>query len=171
LVGDSSVTTYLDGTVSDDGLPEPPGILRLKWSVLNGGTNNVTIVSDENDFTEVRFTREGDYTLRLDADDGAVKAFDTVKISVKNSGMLPDGGRKAKVSASGLHVRWEHDPDNEKNILYFLKRGDEVEVIDLWSNPEANAIWARLKPTSKHAQDPQWSAMKVRDDVFIEFLE
>ena len=171
FVGDPSVTTQLDGTVSDDGLPEPPSIIRLKWSVLTGDENDVTIMSDEKDFTEVQFKREGDYTLKLEADDGAVKISDTVKITVKNNGMLPDGGRKAKVVTSGLHVRQDHDADNNKNILYFLNEGDEVTVIDLWPNPETNAIWGRLKPTKKHDQDPQWSAMKVGEDTYLEFIE
>jgi len=169
-VGDSFVTTQLDGTVSDDGLPEPPGVLTLHWSVLDGHKDKVTIMSDENDFTEVQFKREGDYTLKLEADDGAVKESDTVKITVKNTGMLPDGGRKAKVVASGLHVRQEHDKDNKKNILYFLKKGDEVTLIDLWTNPETKAVWGRLRPTEKHDQDPQWSAMKEGDDTFLQFI-
>jgi hypothetical protein len=170
-VGDSSVTTQMDGTISDDGLPETPGVVKLKWSVEEGNEEAVTIVADDKDFTEVQFKQEGDYIMKLEADDGAVKASNTVRITVKNTGMLPDGGKKAKVVTSGLHVRQDHDADNNKNILYFLKKDDEVTIIDLWTNPETNAIWVRLEPTESHNQDPQWSAMKVGDNRYIEFME
>jgi hypothetical protein len=170
-VGDTSITTQLDGTVSDDGLPDPPNILKLKWSVEEGHEAAVTIVADDKDFTDVQFTQEGGYTLKLEADDSAVKVADTVKIIVKNTGMLPGGGRQAKVLANHLNVRQAHYPDNAHNILYTLNMGNEVTVIDLWTNPETNAVWGRLKPTEDHDQDPQWSAMKVGKDTFLEFIE
>jgi hypothetical protein len=85
--------------------------------------------------------------------------------------MLPGGGRQAKVLANHLNVRQAHYPDNAHNILYTLNMGNEVTVIDLWTNPETNAVWGRLKPTEDHDQDPQWSAMKVGKDTFLEFIE
>ncbi|MCZ6799289.1 MAG: FG-GAP-like repeat-containing protein, partial [Nitrospirae bacterium] len=69
----------LDGTVSDDGLPNPPGALTTTWSqesgpvpVTFGGANNVD--------TNVSLSAPGVYELRLSANDSDLTASDTVTI-------------------------------------------------------------------------------------------
>ena len=71
----------LDGTVSDDGLPNPPGAVTLTWSKLSGpGTvtfGNANLVS-----TTASFSVYGVYVLRLTANDGGASASDDVTITV-----------------------------------------------------------------------------------------
>jgi K319-like protein/VCBS repeat protein len=61
----------LDGTVSDDGLPNPPG------SVTTTFTNPNAVD------TTASFSKAGTYVLRLTADDGALSNSDEVMITVK----------------------------------------------------------------------------------------
>jgi hypothetical protein len=71
----------LDGTVSDDGLPNPPGILTTTWSQVSGpGTTTFGDASAVD--TTASFSVTGVYTLRLTADDGAVAVFDDVVVTV-----------------------------------------------------------------------------------------
>ncbi len=67
-------TVTLDGTVSDDQLPNPPGVVTTRWSLVRGPTGG--IVRFGNDAlvdTTVTFTgAAGSYVLRLSADDDGV---------------------------------------------------------------------------------------------------
>ena len=171
LFGQRSVATYLDGTVSDDGLPETPGIIKLKWSVQDaqGGAKikDVTIGSEDEDFTDVQFKREGVYTLKLEASDGAVTVSDTVTINIKTAPDIPDGGVEATVIAeTALNVRKNHEAENDNNILYRLRNGDKVTIINYWQNK--TDIWVQLKPDEKHPQKTQWCALKVGENIYLE---
>ncbi len=71
----------LDGTVSDDGLPNPPGALTTVWSVASG-PGPVSFQDSSAVDTHASFTTAGSYLLRLTASDGALSASDTVRITV-----------------------------------------------------------------------------------------
>jgi hypothetical protein len=71
----------LDGTVSDDGLPNPPGAVTTTWSQVSepgtvtfGNPNAVDITAS--------FSVDGVYTLRLTANDSASSTSDDVNITV-----------------------------------------------------------------------------------------
>ena len=71
----------LDATVSDDGLPDPPGVVGTLWTQLSGpGTANFTDVSAVD--TSALFSAEGTYVLELSGDDGELQTSDTVTITV-----------------------------------------------------------------------------------------
>lgn len=74
----------LNGTVSDDGLPNPPGRTTVQWSAVSGpGTvvfGDATAVD-----TTATFTETGSYVLRLTATDGSLSKSDDVKILVQGS--------------------------------------------------------------------------------------
>ncbi len=78
----------LDGTVSDDGLPNPPGGLTTTWSKLSGpGTvifGNASAVDTTASFSEV-----GEYVLRLLVDDGELKRWDEVTVTVNSAAVAP----------------------------------------------------------------------------------
>jgi uncharacterized protein YjiK len=78
----------LDGTVSDDGLPNPPGTLTTAWSKVSG-PGTVTFDNASAVDTTANFSAAGVYTLRLTASDGALSASDDVIITV-NSGPVTD---------------------------------------------------------------------------------
>ena len=78
----------LDGTVSDDGLPNPPGTVTTTWSKISGpGTvsfGNASAVD-----TTASFSAAGNYVLRLTADDGQLTVTDDVSITVNPANAAP----------------------------------------------------------------------------------
>ncbi len=81
---DQSITlpnaATLAGTATDDGLPSPPSLSTV-WSVVSG-PGTVTFANGSALDTTVTFSVDGDYTLRLTADDGLLTATDDVLITV-----------------------------------------------------------------------------------------
>ena len=74
----------LDGTVTDDGLPAPPGVVTTLWEQTNGPTGGATFTDANAVDTTVTFSIIGTYTLRLTADDGEWQPlpFDEVTVEV-----------------------------------------------------------------------------------------
>ena len=70
----------LDGTVTDDGLPYPPGTVTVTWTKQNG-PGTVTFSNDHAVDTTATFSATGTYVLRLTANDGALQAYDEVTIT------------------------------------------------------------------------------------------
>src|SRR5437868_6931409 len=80
----------LNGSASDDGLPNPPGALTYTWSVVTGpGTVSFADASATN--TTASFSVGGVYTLRLTADDGAASSSDDVVITVNQAPVVNAG--------------------------------------------------------------------------------
>ena len=73
----------LDATVTDDGLPAPPGMVTTLWE-QTGGAGVATFTDATAIDTTVSFSTDGIYTLRLTADDGEWQPlpFDEVTITV-----------------------------------------------------------------------------------------
>jgi len=78
-------TASLDGTVTDDGLPTPPGAVTTTWTGSGPGT--VTFGNAAAVDTTASFSAAGTYVLRLTANDSALSSADDVTITV-----LPAGG-------------------------------------------------------------------------------
>ncbi|MBN1417593.1 MAG: hypothetical protein JXP34_02390, partial [Planctomycetes bacterium] len=102
----------LDGTVSDDGLPDPPGAVSVTWSVASGPAavafGDATAVD-----TTATFSSAGTYVLRLTASDGALSASDTMTVVVEDPPSLPENGRIAE----GLIVFYAFD-EGEGTIIH-----------------------------------------------------
>jgi hypothetical protein len=75
----------LDGTVTDDGLPDPPGAVTTTWSKVSG-PGTVTFGNANAVDTTASFSAAGTYVLRLTADDGELDANDEVTITVLGPG-------------------------------------------------------------------------------------
>jgi len=71
----------LNGTVTDDGLPVPPGLLTLGWSELSG-PGTVTFANPNAPRTTASFSTNGTYVLRLSAADGALVFDNYVSVNV-----------------------------------------------------------------------------------------
>ncbi len=71
----------LDGTASDDGLPNPPGALTYTWSKVSG-PGTVTFADASAIDTTATFSTDGTYILQLQADDGVLQATDTLTVTV-----------------------------------------------------------------------------------------
>jgi hypothetical protein len=71
----------LNGTVTDDGLPNPPGAVTVTWS-KDSGPGTVTFVNPAAKVTTTTFSVAGTYVLRLTASDSSLSASSTVTITV-----------------------------------------------------------------------------------------
>ena len=80
-------SVFLDGTVNDDGLPDPPDEVTTTWSQVSGpGTvdfDNAGAVD-----TTATFPETGTYVLQLEADDSELTASDEVTIVVNEEGTV-----------------------------------------------------------------------------------
>jgi hypothetical protein len=75
------LTANLSGTFSDDGLPNPPGLITTTWTVVSGpGTVTFSDVHDA--VSLATFSAVGSYDLRLTASDGALSTSDDVVVTV-----------------------------------------------------------------------------------------
>jgi PKD repeat protein len=81
----------LDGTVTDDGQPNPPAATTSTWSV-DSGPGPVTFQNANAVDTQATFTTPGSYTLRLTSTDTELSNTDTTQITVL------DGPPTAKLS-------------------------------------------------------------------------
>lgn len=88
----------LDGTVTDDGLPDLPGIVITGWSQVSG-TGMVTFTDASATDTTASFSEAGTYALRLTADDGELTAYDDVAMTVQDE---PPPIEETRV---GLHLQ------------------------------------------------------------------
>ncbi len=89
----------LQATVSDDGLPSPPGALTLAWSKVSGpgtvGFGNASAAS-----TTATFSAAGTYVLRLTANDGALVTSADVTVTVMD---IPGpGANQPPVVSAGI---------------------------------------------------------------------
>ncbi len=81
-------TVDLDGTVSDDGLPNPPSTFTTTWSKVYG-PSAVTFANTSAVDTTVSFSATGFYILRLTAHDSAVSRYADVRVTVKVEPVAP----------------------------------------------------------------------------------
>lgn len=71
----------LAGVVTDDGLPNPPGAVTVKWSKI-GGPGTVVFGNPNAVNTTATFSESGEYVLRLTAGDSQLFSYDDVTITV-----------------------------------------------------------------------------------------
>ena len=86
----------LNGTVTDDGKPNPPGTYTVAWTSVSG-PGVVSFGNANAEDTTATFPQAGTYVLRLTADDSELSDFDDISILV-----APEPGDD--VTISGLTV-------------------------------------------------------------------
>ena len=72
----------LNGSATDDGLPNPPGALTYTWTKV-GGPSTVTFDNANAPATTASFGAPGTYTLKLVANDGISSANDNLVVTVQ----------------------------------------------------------------------------------------
>jgi hypothetical protein len=72
----------LNGTVSDDGIPNPPGVPVTIWRLVSG-PGTVSFADDASPSTVASFSSPGTYVLRLAANDGEWVESDDVTVLVR----------------------------------------------------------------------------------------
>jgi len=81
-------TATLTGTVTDDGLPNPPAAVTSTWSQTSGPAA-ATFTDPGSPTTTASFPTAGSYVLRLTADDTALTASDELTVQVLPEGTPP----------------------------------------------------------------------------------
>jgi hypothetical protein len=82
----------LAGSISDDGLPNPPGVCTAAWSVVSG-PGAVTFAPPTAATTKATFAAAGTYVLRLTANDSAFAATSNVTVTVLGAGDFNGDGK------------------------------------------------------------------------------
>jgi hyaluronate lyase len=70
----------LNGTVTDDGNPNPPGAVTVTWSEVSG-PGTITFASSNALATTANFSAAGNYQLQLAANDGQVTTVSSVTVA------------------------------------------------------------------------------------------
>jgi hypothetical protein len=138
----------LDGTVTDDGLPNPAASTTT-WSQVSG-PGTVTFGDANALDTTANFIMDGIYVLRLSASDGLLSASDEVTIRVHpTSGgtgadftiiALPETGYYARDGSpiSSAQTQWIVNNKDLRNIAYVAHLGDAVAngnaLLSEWDN-------------------------------------
>jgi VCBS repeat-containing protein len=89
-----SQSASLVGSVSDDGLPDPPAAVTVLWSKVSG-PGTVSFADANAISTTASFSSTGTYVLRLTADDSGLMASDDVKVYVNPENTAPLAGDDA----------------------------------------------------------------------------
>lgn len=79
-----SSSASLDGAVTDDGLPNPPGTVTTTWSKVSG-PGTISFGNPNAVDTSASFSAAGSYVLRLTANDSLLSSSDEVSITVNPS--------------------------------------------------------------------------------------
>ncbi len=110
---DIAAGAILSGTVTDDGLPNPPTTITPTWSKVSG-PGNVSFLNANNPATTANFSMAGVYTLRLTVSDGALTSSDDVIVivNVSGAGGMLIGSQSAPLTAINLTAEgtsdWAH---------------------------------------------------------------
>ena len=90
----------LSGTVSDDGLPSPPGALTTVWTVASA--SGPMVIHDPDQLqTRATFAWPGSYVMRLTVSDGALTSSDVVAVTVlpsPNAAPVVDAGANQTIT-------------------------------------------------------------------------
>jgi putative CocE/NonD family hydrolase len=119
----------LSGTVSDDGLPNPPASVTTTWSKLSGpGTVTFGNASALN--TTATFSQAGDYTLRLTGFDSALSGVDDVLVTV-----FPEGGVPVSIDVRISQGNADAEERISNGNMYL--NSSDLELVDDGSREQA----------------------------------
>jgi hypothetical protein len=76
-----SLTVTLNGSATDDGLPNPPGVFTATWNFLSG-PGSVSFANANSLNTTATFSQGGTYQLRLSVSDSQLTATDDLQVTV-----------------------------------------------------------------------------------------
>ncbi len=97
----------LDGTVTDDGLPSPPGAVTTTWT-KESGPGTVTFGNASAVDTAASFSAAGTYVLRLTANDSLAQSYDEVTVVVNEFGTYEGYGAATTGGNNGTVVHVTH---------------------------------------------------------------
>ncbi len=99
-------TVTLNGTVTDDGLPN--NTLTISWSQVSGPTG-VTFSSPNTAVTQATFPGAGTYVLQLTANDSQLSTSATVTVTVNPANQPPvvNAGPNQTIPAKCCDLEWQ----------------------------------------------------------------
>jgi uncharacterized protein YjiK len=109
----------LDGTVSDDGFPDPPHAVTVTWSQVSG-PGTASFANRNAVDTTATFPAPGLYALRLTASDGQLQASDDMKVDVTG----PNGERVVEI-----RIGASSDDAEEGRRTHVATSGDDLELV------------------------------------------
>jgi hypothetical protein len=112
----------LAGSVTDDGLPNPPGTWTASWRVISG-PGTVVFSAPASVTSSATFFQAGQYVLRLTANDGALSASDDVQVNVLNGNQTgPVVSQLAVIAADSrtITLGWQTDKPALCTVEYGL---------------------------------------------------
>lgn len=80
----------MSGSATDDGLPNPPGVLTYLWSKVSG-PGSVTFGNAQTANATATFSAGGTYTLKLSASDSVLTGTDTIVLTVNKAPVVNAG--------------------------------------------------------------------------------
>ncbi|MFH1532365.1 MAG: polysaccharide deacetylase family protein [Pseudomonadota bacterium] len=128
-------TVDLSGSVTDDGLPDPPGSITSLWTLLSG-PGPVDFVDPEAAQTQAIFSLAGTYVLQLVAADGALLGGDTVTVVVS----APGGSTVVEIKiAAGAN-----DAEESAAGAMYMDSSDLELVFDYWNGSAEQVVGLRF---------------------------
>lgn len=135
-----ALVANLVGTVSDDGLPDPPAAVTHVWTKISG-PGTVIFGDDTLLETTATFSEAGTYVLRLTASDSVLSDFDEVQIIVTEeeepfTPPLPGdpeyffGDMKAYILWDGAHVCRTWDIKDNPPVWELVDTGITGTIMD-----------------------------------------
>lgn len=133
----------LTGVVTDDGRPVPPGNVTLTWGQVSGPMP-VPIPDPAALTNTVSFTNAGDYVFRLVADDGQVKIYDDLPVTVVEPTQVSvsaSGGDAAELGPVPGEITFTRVGDlNVELAVYFTMSGTASNGADFVEIPQTNSV-------------------------------
>ena len=140
----------LIGSVSDDGLPNPPGATTKTWIKVSG-PGTATFSNPSSAITNVTFSQSGTYVLRLTANDSQLSDSDDVTIRADSAPPPPTPDRTRptvtitsplnKAVVSGLVTLTVEANDNVGVDRVIFYRGSLSNVFATVTNPPYTATY------------------------------
>ncbi len=103
-------SAIINGGVTDDGLPNPPGAVTVSWSQVTSSGGIATFNPPNNTSTSVTFSHPGSYQLRLTADDSMLTGSDDIMISVNFSAPPGVSANPPSPNLGAFNLEWDAVP-------------------------------------------------------------
>ena len=133
----------LNGTVSDDGNPNPPGAVTATWSEVSG-PGTVTFANSNSVTTTASFSVAGNYQLQLAANDGQVTTVGNVMVTA-----ITQPNLSFQLLPGTLQLSWPADDANWQ--LQYQTNLPSIGLGTNWQNmpgPITNPFVAPIDPAA-----------------------
>jgi hypothetical protein len=153
---DKSVTlpapVSLAGSVTDDGLPNPPGTWTASWRVISG-PGTVVFSASASVTSTATFFQAGQYVLRLTANDGALSASDDVQVNVLNGNQVgPVVSQLGVIAADArtITLGWQTDKPALCTVEYGLTSSFGLVAAESTLVPSHLVTLSNLQPATNY---------------------